>query len=371
MGGAETQTINQINELVKRGRKVQLIVLSSSAPLGSQLHEGISLHILNIPALNTITKAYFMSIPKVYKQLIKLINQFNPEAILGILPPSHFLLRLIKPFLRNKTKIFFYHRATENAQSPANSYFKRLLKKWIQYNEKKNAFFHLYISEAVKNDIESHLSVKHSAIVYNAIIQKSVGIEEQGDAINQIIGQGKDYILIPGRLHPVKGHIFFIEAMSDVIRKNNVQVVIAGYGPYREKIEGLINEKGLADHFVLTGQIENYEMLCLMSGAKAVVIPSIEEGLGNVAIESIMLGQLTIVSNAGGLPEVINDGQNGFVFEKLNAQALEDVVKRVVIDGEANLQFTAEQIKMSYEKRFTFNAQIDKLVDLINAPNWD
>src|SRR5690606_4295429 len=109
------------------------------------------------------------------------------------------------------------------------------------------------------------------------------------------------------------GHLIFIDAFKKFVKElklecKDIKVLIAGDGPMKDDIINKINDLTLANFFYLNGYTENELLLSLYKCADLVVIPSTHEGFGNVAIEGLMQRSIMLVSQTGGLAEIIRNG---------------------------------------------------------------
>lgn len=119
---------------------------------------------------------------------------------------------------------------------------------------------------------------------------------------------GRAYVLFAGRLEPVKGARFLVEALLDDL---GIDVVLAGDGTERAAIERLVADR---PHVRLVGTVPHDEMLALCRGALALVVPSVGyESSGAVAIEAMSVGTPVLVRDLGALPELVEKG-GGLVF---------------------------------------------------------
>lgn len=121
--------------------------------------------------------------------------------------------------------------------------------------------------------------------------------------------QEADYLLYFGRLSAEKG----IETLITASQKTQQAVKIAGLGPEEEKLKKLASSLKAPVEFL--GFKSGSNLKALLKEAKAVVIPSIwPENMPLSLLESLSLGKIVIASRVGGLPEVIRDKENGFLF---------------------------------------------------------
>lgn len=362
-GGAEHQAIDQANKLDSRGCDVQLVVLTDQLSLKNKLSKNIELVVLGNDYMLSLGKKSLLQATKVAKTLKKEILRFNSDIVIANLPISFFLTRLAFRGIKGKA-LWHYHHSTEYKIHPNNTPVKKILHQLNKMLSKVDAG-HIYISKAVQKDIESNFPAENGHIIYNAVQEKVI---EQNYAIRQVESYQlipKNYIVIPGRLHPVKGHEFFLKSSQDILKSNNQRVIFAGYGRLQRNLQKQIDELGLSKLVSITGQVDNEVMLALLQQAKFVTLPSLEEGLGNVAIESLMMGTTVLASNAGGLPEVIQNGKNGYIFEKNNQEAFKSIFAQLVNDID-RYKFSPSLLKNDYKKRFTLDEQIDNLIQVLN-----
>jgi glycosyltransferase involved in cell wall biosynthesis len=138
-------------------------------------------------------------------------------------------------------------------------------------------------------------------------------------------GQG-DYLLYFGRLSAEKGLDSLLEALVLLPER---QLIIAGAGPDYKKLESAISRLGLEARVRLAGPKFGEELAELLSEAEAVIFPSVwAENMPLSLIEAMRQGKVCLVSRVGGMPELITDGQNGFIFAPGNPASLVEAVKR-------------------------------------------
>lgn len=367
-GGAEINTIAQANKLVSIGVSVQIIVLSDVDKLGTQLDKRVLLQRINTPSLRFLTsKSLFGAIFSLRKISSK-ISSFSPDHILAILEPSFLVVRLAKALNLIKGRIWIYHRSTEYAnvdmqedRKILNFLYHLFFVKLIS-NKREH---HLFISKAVRDDIQKKEKVHHGHVIHNSITHPILGRRSEDTFLKKFNIENEKYYIIPGRLDPLKGHLFFLQCTHSLIKKYNIKLLISGIGPSEAPLKEFISYNELENNVFLTGSLINEDLLELLSGATLCIIPSISEGLGNVAIESLAVGTTTLCSNAGGLTEVIEHGRTGYVFEKGNEIDLKEKFEALIIDP--TLIINPEILKTEYRQKFTIESQIDKLLSILEA----
>lgn len=140
---------------------------------------------------------------------------------------------------------------------------------------------------------------------------------------------GGPVIAFLGRLVPEKGVQALIEALP-AIREHHPQVelAVAGRGPYEEGLKRLAWEKGVEDCVNFIGFVDDEGRNSLLARAAVAVFPSIYEPFGIVALEAMAAGTPVVVSETGGLSEIISHGIDGLKAPPGNSGLL----ARYVID---------------------------------------
>lgn len=134
-------------------------------------------------------------------------------------------------------------------------------------------------------------------------------------------------LLSVGRLHPVKNHLFLVQACY-VLRAWGIdfRCVIAGEGSERRKLEFLIETLRLQDVVTLAGHLSRPEVAVMYEQADLVVLTSRSEGIPLVLMEAMAREKIVLAPSITGIPELVIDGKTGFLYEP---ESLEQFVWRV------------------------------------------
>lgn len=142
-----------------------------------------------------------------------------------------------------------------------------------------------------------------------------------------------------GTLRPEKGHSVLIRAWRQLREQRpdiRAKLVIVGDGPIREQLH---NEAKDVPGIVWAGSRSDVgEVLAAMD---AFVFPSVDEGLGIALLEAMAAGLPSVVSNEGGIPEIVTDGETGIVVEAGDSNALLEGLVRVVCEASLRRQLGA------------------------------
>ncbi len=138
------------------------------------------------------------------------------------------------------------------------------------------------------------------------------------------------HVGIIGRVSPVKGIPFALEAMTRPGIPPELRLVVIGSGPQIAELESMSQELGLGDRVRFVGfQTNVYEWLAHLD---LLLMPSHHEGLPYTLLEAMSLGCPVFVSRIGGLAEVLSDGETGGLFDVGDVDAIAAGLARLAGD---------------------------------------
>jgi glycosyltransferase involved in cell wall biosynthesis len=199
----------------------------------------------------------------------------------------------------------------------------------------------------------SQIEVIHNGIDYDRWQEKTVGsrpdsgLKESGFAV-----------LAVGRLVDWKGHDVLIKAAAEFRDASpDIQVAIAGEGPMRAELERLIRASGPEQNVSLLGHVA--DIRALLARADLFVLPSINEPFGIVLLEAMALGLPVIATDAGGVPEIITDDQNGVLVPPADAAALSRAISTLAADA-AKRRRLGDCARITVKERFALQEIIER-----------
>ena len=159
-------------------------------------------------------------------------------------------------------------------------------------------------------------------------------------------------VLFAGRLEYEKGVQTVLHALERLAeRVGAVRFLIAGVGTYSDELRRLVEELGLGHRVHFTGFLEERALRLHYAAADVAVAPSLYEPFGLVATEAMACGTPVVVSDTGGLREIVVDG-TGLTFPPQDAEQLADRIAEVLTDRELALRLVArgrERIRERYD----------------------
>jgi glycosyltransferase involved in cell wall biosynthesis len=135
------------------------------------------------------------------------------------------------------------------------------------------------------------------------------------------------YLLFVGRLRIRKGVEVLLEALREIPQ---AELRIAGDGEHRKRLERRVSELGLETAVTFLGNCDAGRVRRLLAGAAALVVPSIYEGMPLVVLEAMAAGVPVVASAVSGIPEVVVDGETGWLVPPEDPRALEQALEDVL-----------------------------------------
>jgi glycosyltransferase involved in cell wall biosynthesis len=189
---------------------------------------------------------------------------------------------------------------------------------------------------AITEDCRQHAlragaPAEHIRLVFNGTDLRRFSPEDngsQGDA-----RFGPNMIFACRQLFPRKGIRFLLEAAAALKPQfPDLKIVLAGDGFERPELVRLAAELGIASDVTFLGWVPNADLPQYYRAAAVSVIPSLEEGFGIPAAEAMGCEVAVVASDAGGLPEVVENGVTGLVVPRGDAVALAQAIGSLLAD---------------------------------------
>ncbi len=313
MGGIAVYTVTLARYLKKRGHEP--VVVTAGGKLEECLRDNGIEHI----RIDIKTKAEFGF--KVWKALLRLsrvIRERNIDVIHSQTRVTNVMGCLVSK-LTGAPHVttchgFFKHRRLS----------RRLFPCWGSET--------IAISKSVREHLIKDFGMpsEHVNHVYNGIDVSvySTGSVTRDRGLFSRIGLKEDIPVIGaiGRLSPVKGQRYLIEAFGELVARGmKAQLLIIGDGPDKGKLKELVSTSGIADRVFFD---EGGETLRRYLGLLDIYcIPSVGEGFGLSLVEAMASGRPCIASNVGGLAEIVSDGEDGMLVPPCDPQAIASAIE--------------------------------------------
>ena len=227
-------------------------------------------------------------------------------------------------------------------------------------------------SNYMKNQIQRLFGLPFDKInvIPNGInLSNFTGIERDYDFRRQYAMDNEKIILYVGRLVYEKGVQHLIAAMPKILSNyNDAKLIIAGRGGMMDELRAEASNLGLNDKIYFTGYLNSKQVQKMYKCADVAVFPSTYEPFGIVALEAMLAGVPTVVSDVGGLDEIVTHGVDGMKSYAGNANSIADSVTALLYDHQlaTNVSKKAKQKvkdqfnweKIAQDTHFTYEKAI-------------
>jgi glycosyltransferase involved in cell wall biosynthesis len=126
--------------------------------------------------------------------------------------------------------------------------------------------------------------------------------------------EGADYFIFLGRLNWSKGLDVLLGAFAAARTSMRLLIVGGDHEGYGEKLRDLCAQLAVKDSVIFTGEIHGDDKWILLQHARALVLPSISENFGNVALEAMVVGRPVVLSEGVGLADIVFQEQCGLLY---------------------------------------------------------
>ncbi|HEX8287413.1 MAG TPA: glycosyltransferase, partial [Pyrinomonadaceae bacterium] len=262
-----------------------------------------------------------------YPRAVLQLSQFLKREKIDILQTHLFyagLIGVLAKRLYRKTIVVLTRHHTSIVRILGSKYHL-FLDKWMA----EQADYVVAVSEATRNYMKQvdgirgdHIETVHLGFDF----EKRKPNSDQRKIIRDEFGfTEKDFVVgYVANLLPGKGHLRLIEAFSEVVKEaSEARLFLVGHSKLAE-VDQAIEEFSLQQKVVLTGWRD--DVAACLNAIDLFVHPSLSEAFSQVLIEALSVRLPVVITNVGGASEVITDGENGFLIEPDNAQAIRDKI---------------------------------------------
>jgi glycosyltransferase involved in cell wall biosynthesis len=172
----------------------------------------------------------------------------------------------------------------------------------------------------------------------------------------------KKVIACPARLVPVKGHKHLLDALAQLRDERTDWICwLIGNGPLRKQLEQQRHRLNLENHVVFLGN--RGDVPSLLDQADIVVLPSLQDNQPFSIMEAHVAGKPVVVSNAGGIPEMVEHGQTGVISPAGDTELLYQNLKKVLVDDDFRKEI-AEKAKERAMVQWALKTMVTRTLDV-------
>src|SRR6266436_6383015 len=173
---------------------------------------------------------------------------------------------------------------------------------------------------------------------------------------------GKERLLgCVGYLLPEKGQESVLRAMPEVRAKfPGTRLLLAGDGPCRERLEALAKQLGLQGAVIFAGFVEDISLV--YAALNIFVFPSLAEPLGTSLLAAMAWGLPVLAVASGGVPEYVEDGNNGLLVARPDADLLSAGLLRLLTNDSLSAEF-GRKARRTIEDRFSAGRMVENTLN--------
>ena len=313
LAGTEIATYYMAEYLAQRGHEVHVITSLDEGLPEESYEKGFYIH--RLPR----TKIRFAGAFIFWADIVRVIEKISPDIVhaqsLGTGVPALVSKKLLK---------IPYVVWGQGSDVYLPDWFTKLTSKTII----KNAGSAIALTEDMKRAMQAMYD-RDIAIVPNGIDLK----EYISELPVQNVEGAEKRILFVGRLHPVKGVQYLLQAMQMVHEEvPGAKLILVGDGEERESLEKLTDSLGIRECVEFVGGVPHEKIPDYMHHADVFVLPSLSEGFGIVNLEAMACGLPIVATRVGGIPDIIEDGTNGYLVDTMNQEQLAEALLKLLQD---------------------------------------
>ncbi len=338
IGGLGRHVAELVPELARQGVDVHIITpVANEGEAGLEIENGITVHRVFVPS--------FTSDQNIYDKAIAVNEALMPYAqkladAFDILHVHDWLMSFMALELQQnwQTALVATIHATERGRGHGHisNDLQRAIdeaeRNLIQEADQIIVCSH-YMADEVRNFF--HVPSRRLEVVPNGVNISDLMIPDTADeiqAFREKYAEPDDLIVFSvTRLVHEKGIHRLVEAAPTILDNcSRVRIIIAGKGPEADNLKQQVDHLGISSRVNFVGFISNEDRNRFYKIATCAVFPSLYEPFGIVALEAMALHCPVIVSDVGGLSEIITHGENGITVYPDNAESISWGVARYI-----------------------------------------
>ncbi|MGJ5820011.1 glycosyltransferase [Paludibaculum fermentans] len=189
--------------------------------------------------------------------------------------------------------------------------------------------------------------------------------ERRRDEVRSLLDAGRRRVCgLFGELKYKKRIPFWLEAVRDAGLLSRISLLVAGQ--LDEDTTRILDDPAIAPRSLRLPFLPQAELPALYAACDFVAIPSAFEGMPNVLLEAAACGAVPLVSDAGAMRDVVEDGVTGFVFRAENRDAAGAATRRALALTDEELAGMSAAVRARIQARFSPELEIDIILDLIH-----
>ncbi|HEB71325.1 MAG TPA: glycosyltransferase family 1 protein [Nitrospirae bacterium] len=191
------------------------------------------------------------------------------------------------------------------------------------------------VSEGQRRRLKTYgITPKRSWVAHNSISVDAMKKKQNGALRNSVfkrlgVSENEKMIVAAGRLSPEKGHKYLVDAVHKMRESSfEVSIVVCGEGVCESDLKRRARKLGVYDKFRFVGF--RRDINDIFNAMDLLVLPSLTEGLPNVVLEAFACKKPVVATDVGGVPEVVEDGVNGFLVPPERPDLMAEAMAKIL-----------------------------------------
>ncbi len=349
-------TIKWVNSLHRKGIEIFLFGLSKYDP--TQYNDDIKIESLRTPESikakldgNFLKLMYLSAFPR----LKKIIKTFKPDILHAHYAASYGLMGALAGFHPFILSVWGIDILT----FPNNSV---LHKKMIEYSLKKAdkvLATSYYLARETNKYVNKEILITPFGIDTEKFKSKIIDPIFMEDDI--VIGTVKSM----ERKYGIEYLIKSFSLIKKIYKHKNLKLLLVGGGSLEDKFKQMIDELGITDSSIITGQIPFNNVADYHNQLSIAVYVSKVESFGVSILESSACEKPVVVSDAGGLPEVVENDVTGFIVNANDIEATTDAIEKLILDKELREKF-GKAGRVRVKDKFNWQKNVNHMINIYN-----
>jgi glycosyltransferase involved in cell wall biosynthesis len=349
VNGAAYFTHRLAHYLQEKGHEIAVIAASTKLTSEYSKRDGINTY--GAPSIPVGVYHNFRNPLPIFSNMTarKALREFKPDIVHV---QMHFLIS--RAVLKAAKKLGVPAMAT-NHFMPENLVhylpFPAFIRNWIASimwwdctRVLRNALLITAPTVTAANMMHEHL---HAIPVSNGIDLARFNPHNNGEYLRERYNiPNKPTFLFVGRLDKEKKVDDVLRAFKLVLEKVDGHLIIAGSGMEKKILEHLADELGISGHVTFAGFVPDIDLPNLYCITDAFIIAGIAELQSIVTMEAMASGLPVVGVNAVALPELIHDGENGFLFENGDIKSLAEKMTKILSDESLRKQMGVKSLEI-------------------------
>lgn len=242
-----------------------------------------------------------------------------------------------------------------------DSTFKKMIKHGIEQSDAVTAVSKNLV-ELTKETLDIQKKIQ---VIYNFVNEKKYYRREMPSLRNQYGIQETEKVIVHiSNFRKVKRIEDVIHTFYNIQQEIDAKLILIGDGPECSHIADLVESLGIEDHVLFLGKQKRVEEILSIADLK--LLMSQKESFGLVLLEAMACGVPCIGTNVGGIPEVIDHGETGYLVDLGDTQAAAQYAVNLLKDEDTYQSFVNKALEVVHN-RFHSSTVVEEYIDLYNG----